>query len=434
MIHSVYAERRRKLIEQLRPNSIVGLRAAPEYHKDRDVTFPYRQDPDFFYLTGYPETDAIAVIAPKRIDGEYILFIREKSEKEKQWIGGGVTKQEAMEIYGADQVFPYASFSDVVPNLLDGRSHVYYPVNGSAELSKHVMDSIQRLKRGVRAGMRAPSDLIDLSKILHEMRLIKDEEEIKILKKTAQMTAAGHVRAMRKCKPGMYEYELKAEAVYEFYKHGASGESFETIVAGGKNACILHYVENQDPLEAGKLVLIDAGAEYQHYTGDLTRTFPVNGRFSGPQRDLYQVVLAAQLAAIDTIKPGVAWDDLQEITIYRLAQGLLDLGIIEGSLDEVIESKTYRHFYMHHLSHWIGMNVHDDGDYKVDDHWRKLQPGMLMSIEPGLYIPDWETIDAKWRGIGIRIEDEALVTEKGCEILTQDAPKTIEDIEDIMND
>jgi len=432
MLSSIYAKRRKKLIEQLQPSSIVVLRAAPVYHKDRDVTFSHRQDPDFFYLTGYSEPDAVAIIAPKRIEGEYILFIREKDEKEKQWVGGGVTKKEAMEIYGADQVFPYDCLPDVIPELLDGRSHVYYPVNSSAELSQHVMKSIQRLKRGVRAGMRAPTDLIDLSKILHEMRLIKDEKEIEILKKVAQITVAGQLRAMKKCKPGMMEYELKAEVLYEFYKQGASGESFETIVANGKNACILHYIDNQDQLENGKLVLLDAGAEYQHYTGDITRTFPVNGHFSGPQKELYNVVLNAQLAAIEIIKPGVVWDDLQEVTIYNLTQGLIDLGIVKGSIDSIIESKTYKHFYMHHLSHWIGMNVHDDCEYKIDNHWRKLQPGMLMSIEPGLYIPNWDTIDAKWRGMGIRIEDEVLITKDGCDVLTKDVPKTVDEIETLM--
>ena len=432
MVDSIFFNRRQQLMQQLAPNSIALLKTAPELRKSHDINFDYRTDPDFLYLTGYEYPDAIAIIIPKRLEGDFILFIREIDEKDHFRTGRGVTKQQAIEHYGAKQVYPMDLFVDMLPDLLDGHAHVYYSENSLNDLSTRILSAMDQLKKRMRTGTHPPSDLINLNKLIHEMRLIKSKEEIALLKQVAEISAKGHVRAMKNCKPKMHEYELRAEVIYEFYKHGASDEAFHTIVAGDHNACILHYDKNDQLLKGNILVLIDAGAEYKHYSSDISRTFPVNGHFTANQRKLYEIVLHAQLSVIESIKPGVSIQDLQELAIYQLADGLIKLGILSGPIASAITSNAYKRFFMHHVSHWVGMNVHDESAYKIDGQWRMLKPNMVLTVEPGLYIPNDRDIDIKWRGIGIRIEDVILVTDKGHEVLTHHAPKNPNDIEALM--
>jgi len=435
MPDSIFLKRRKELMRQLVPNSIALLKATPQVNKSHDIHFNYRQDPDFFYLTGYEYPDAVAIIAPKRIEGDFILFIREQDPKQYQWVGNGMTKEKAKTHYGAKEVFSMDQLVDMLPELLDGHTHVYYSANHLHlnDVSTYIFNAIDRLKKRLRVGTHPPTNLIDLNKIIHDMRLIKSKEEIELLRKAADITAQGHIRAMKRCKPNRYEYELRAEIVYAFYKQGASDEAFPTTIASGHNACTLHYTQNDQRLKDHSLVLIDAGVEYQHYNSDLSRTFPVNGHFTKYQRELYEIVLNTQEAVITLIKPDINLHDLQELTIYHLAEGLIKLGLLKGSIHDAIKTGTYKRFFMHNVSHWVGLNVHDDSAYKIDGHWHTLKPGMVLTVEPGLYIPNEKDIDINWRGTGIRIEDVVLVTEKGAEVLTHRVPKTVDDIEKLMN-
>ena len=432
MLNSIFLERRESLIKQLEPNSIAILKAAPTTHKSHDIEFTYRQDPNFYYLTGYEQPHAIAIIAPKRIEGDFILFIREQDPKQVQWVGSHMTAQNIKENYGVKEIFPMHEFIDMLPTLLDGHKHVYYSENHLNDVSSHIFNAIGRLKKCRKIGAHPPDHFIDLNKIIHEMRLIKSKEEIELLKKAADITSQAHISAMKYCKPNLYEYELRAEIIHTFYKNGASDEAFPTTVAGGGNACTLHYTQNNQPLKNHTLVLIDAGAEYKHYNSDLSRTFPVNGQFTKYQREVYNIVLKTQQSVIQLIKPGINLNDLQELAIYQLTQGLIHIGLLTGSVHHAIETKAYKRFYMHSVSHWIGLNVHDNSAYKIDGHWRTLKSGMVLTVEPGLYIPNDTDIEIHWRGMGIRIEDVVLVSDAGYEVLTHQAPKTIEEIEKLM--
>jgi Xaa-Pro aminopeptidase len=433
MLDSIFLDRRKSLMQQLEPNSIAILKAAPQISKSHDIHFNYRQGPDFYYLTGYEQPDAIAIIAPKRIEGDFILFIREQDPKQTQWIGSGMTKAHIKEYYGAKEIFPMDQFIEMLPILLDGHKHVYYSEGHLNNVSSCIFNAIECLKKCQKTGTHPPTNFIDLNKIIHDMRLIKSTEEIELLRKAADITAQAHIRAMKHCKPNLYEYELRAEIIYAFYKQGASDEAFPTTVASGHNACTLHYTQNDQLLKNHTLVLVDAGAEYKHYNSDLSRTFPVNGHFTKYQRELYELVLNTQQAVIQLIKPAASLHDLQELAIYHIAEGLIKIGLLKGSIHDVIKTGAYKRFYMHNVSHWVGLNVHDDSTYKVDGHWRTLKPGMVLTVEPGLYIPNKKDIDIHWRGTGIRIEDVVLVTEKGAEVLTHQAPKTVNDIEKLMN-
>jgi Xaa-Pro aminopeptidase len=432
MPNSIFLQRRKTLMGQLAPNSIAFLKTAPQVKKAHDLYYPYRQDSNFFYLTGYEYPEAIAVLAPKRIEGNFILFVREQDAKQKQWIGPGMTCEKAKNNYEAAEVFPMDRFVEMLPELLDAHEHVYYPDGQLTDLSTHIFEALDRLKKRSKASTHPPTDLVDLNKIIGEMRLIKSKEEIELLRKAADITAAAHIRAMKHCRPNRYEYELRAEIMYEFCKHNTGDEAYSTTVASGDNACILHYTKNDTCLDDHKLVLIDAGAEYQRYVSDLSRTFPVNGRFNPYQRDLYNIVLTAQQAVIELIKPGINLHDLQELAIYHLTEGLIKIGLLKGSIHDAIQAGAYKRFYMHNVSHWVGMNVHDNCPYKVHEHWRDLKSGMVLTVEPGLYIPNENDIDIHWRGTGIRIEDVVLVTENGAEVLTHNAPKSINDIETLM--
>lgn len=428
-----FKKRRNSLMRRMKKNGIALLSSAPAAPRNRDVEFPYRQDSDFHYLTGFDETDAVAVIAPGRKEGEFILFCREYDETKAIWTGKHAGLEGAREIYGADESFPIGKLGELLPDLMEGRRSVYYPIGANSVLDRQVMEAVNALRGRARAGGRPPEEFIVLESLLHEMRLHKRPEEIQVMRKAAEVSVEAHKRAMAACRPGMYEYQIEAELTHEFMRHGLRYSAYPSIVAGGTNACVLHYTQNSDVLRDGDLLLIDAGAEFGNYASDITRTFPVNGQFSEAQKKLYELVLDAQSAAIEQVRPGNSWIAPHEAAVRVLVKGLAKLGLLRGQVNKLIRDEAYKPFYMHRTGHWLGMDVHDVGDYKVDGDWRKLEPGMVLTVEPGLYIaPTVLDVDVKWRGIGIRIEDDVLVTEKGCEVLTRAMPKTVEEIESFM--
>ena len=433
MIASEFKKRRELLMNQVGKGNIAIIASADTRTRNRDVDYPFRQDSDFYYLTGFNEANALAVFVPQREQGEYILFCQEFDEKKALWEGAHAGLEGATKEFGADDSFPIDDLADILPGLLENRHKVFYPMGRDPDLDHHLMEWITHIRGQTRSGVNAPGELVSLEHILHEMRLIKAPEEIKLMQQAADVSAKAHIRAMRTCKAGRYEYQIEGEMVHEFIDNGLRAVAYPSIVAGGKNACILHYTENKALLNDGDLLLIDAGAECDHYAADITRTFPVNGVFSTEQKLLYQLVLDAQSAAIAEVKPNVPWNKAHDASVEILTKGLVRLGLLSGAVSKLIEDEAYKVFYMHRIGHWLGMDVHDVGDYKIDDEWRLLEVGMVLTIEPGLYIPpDCNSVEEKWRGIGIRIEDDILVTKQGNQILTQAVPKTINEIEAIM--
>ncbi|GGH89984.1 Xaa-Pro aminopeptidase [Pseudomonas fluvialis] len=428
-----YARRRKALMAQMEPNSIAILPAAPVYIRNRDVEHVYRQDSDFQYLTGFPEPEAVLALIPGREHGEYVLFCRERNPERELWDGLRAGQEGAVSQYGADDAFPIGDIDDILPGLIEGRDRVYYAIGCNQEFDHRLMEWINLIRSKARQGAQPPNEFVALDHLLHDMRLYKSAAEAKVMREAAEISARAHVRAMQACRAGLYEYHLEAELDYEFRKGGAKMPAYGSIVAAGRNACILHYRENDAPLKDGDLVLIDAGCEIDCYASDITRTFPVSGSFSAEQKAIYELVLAAQEAAFKEIAPGKHWNEAHEATVRVITAGLLELGLLEGALDELIAAEAYKPFYMHRAGHWLGMDVHDVGDYKVGGEWRVLEPGMAMTVEPGIYIAvDNEQVAKKWRGIGVRIEDDVLVTRSGCEILTGGVPKSIAEIEALM--
>lgn len=413
---------------------IAIIPTAPARIRNRDVHYPFRPDSDFYYLTHFPEPEAVAVLVPGREHGEYILFCREKDPEREVWDGRRAGPEGAVKLYGADDAFPIDDIDDILPGLLENRPRVYYSMGHYPDFDARVIEWVNEVRAKARTGVSAPGEFVDLDHILHEMRLYKRPEEVRVMKRAAKVSAAAHRRAMRACRPDMMEYEIEAELLYEFKKGGSVFPAYPSIVAGGANSCILHYTENNARLNSGELLLIDAGAEMDGYAADITRTFPVNGTFSGEQRAVYEIVLEAQAAAIAQVRPGKHWNDPHEAAVRVLVQGLIDLGLLKGSLDEHLQKDDYKRFYMHRTGHWLGMDVHDVGDYKVENQWRLLEPGMVLTVEPGLYIAGAKDLDQRFWNIGIRIEDDVLVTASGCDVLTDDAPKTIDEVEALMRD
>ena len=428
-----FARRRRALMELMEPDSIAIIPAASLQYRNRDSAWPFRQDSDFHYLSGFVEPEAVLVLIPGRKHGEFLLFCRERHPERELWDGARAGPEGACTVFGADDAFPIGDIDDILPGLIEGRRRVYYALGRQPEFDTRVMGWINKIRAKVRSGAHPPGEFLDLDHLLHELRLIKSPEELRVMQQAAAISAAAHERIMHSCRPGMYEYVLEAELLHEFLRHGARSPAYTSIVGGGANACVLHYVENKAPLRDGDLVLVDAGCEYEHYAADITRSFPVNGRFSREQRALYEVVLEAQLAAIRTVKPGNHWNQPHDATVRVITTGLRDLGLLDGEVHELIETEAYRAFYMHRAGHWLGMDVHDVGDYKLGDEWRVLEPGMVLTVEPGIYVsPQNQDVARKWRGIGIRIEDDVAVTRKGHQVLSENAPKAPEDIEKIM--
>jgi len=428
-----FAQRRSDLMAQMSVNSVAIIPSATEVTRNRDVEYPFRQDSDFYYLTGFDEPDAVLVLVPGRDEGQVLMFCRDRDPEMEIWNGYRAGPEGACNQYGADQAWPIAEIDERMQALMKGCERLYYSIGTNEKLDQQVRGWLNGIRSQARQGAVAPGEMVMLDHMLHEMRLIKDAEEIEIMRAAGRISAEAHVRAMQCCQPGMAEYQLEAEISYQFASNGCRLPAYSSIVGGGDNACVLHYTENRDLLQEGDLVLIDAGCELDYYAGDITRTFPVSGHFNTQQKALYELVLESQLACIEAIKPGVLWNDIHELSVAVLVKGLVELGLLQGEPADLIESGAYRRFYMHRVGHWLGMDVHDVGDYKIDGEWRPLQPGMVMTVEPGLYIsPQDETVDECWRGIGIRIEDDVLITEQGYEVLSAAVPKTVAEIEQLM--
>ena len=430
-----FQERRDRLAEEMGPHSIAIIATSPVAMRNRDADYKFRADSSFFYLTGFAEPEAVAVIETfESIDEGYTysLFCRERDREMEIWHGYRAGVDGAVDDYEADEAYAIDLLDEEIFEKLFDKQKLFYRIGQQADFDARVAKWLTQANGESRKGTSAPAHVIQLDRILDEMRLHKSEKEIKLMQLASNISAEAHTRAMQTVKPGMMEYALEAELNYVFGKNGCL-PSYNSIVGGGKNGCILHYVENDQELKDGDLVLIDAACEYQLYASDITRTFPVNGKFSPEQRALYNVVLDSQIAAIDAVRIGNSYKEPHNVAVRILVQGLLDLGIMQGDLEEIIEKETFRQFYMHGTGHWLGMDVHDVGSYKQDGEWRAYEEGMVVTVEPGLYIaPDDETVDAKWRGIGIRIEDDVVATENGPLVLTKDVVKTVADIEALM--
>ena len=433
MKQTEFKRRRRQLMQMMGPGSVAILPAAPEVVRNRDVHYPYRPDSDFYYLTGFSEPDAIAVLIPGRRQAEYVLFCRERDEKRERWDGPRAGQEKAVQEFGADDSFPIADCEEILPGLLEECTRVFYAMGSNPDLDKRLAEWVNQIRGKSRTGVHGPVEFIALDHYLHEMRLYKSTAEVQRMRHAAKITAAAHVRLMQTCRPGLPEYELEAEFIHECATRGARFQAYPPIVGGGGNACVLHYVDNRDELADGDLVLVDAGCEYGYYASDITRTFPVNGRFNPAQRALYELVLAAQEAAIAKVKPGNHWNDPHDAAVRVITKGLVDLGLLKGTVPRLVKEQAYNRFYMHRTGHWLGMDVHDVGDYKVDGAWRELEPGMTLTVEPGIYIPaGMRGVPKKFWNTGIRIEDDVLVTTDGHEVLTRDAPKAVAEIEALM--
>ncbi|MYA67922.1 MAG: Xaa-Pro aminopeptidase [Gammaproteobacteria bacterium] len=428
-----YSRRRAALIEGLQPGGIALLAAAPERVRSRDVHHAYRQDSDFFYLTGFAESRALLALVPGREEGEVVLFCQPKDPQKELWEGKLLGPEAAVESLGVDQAYPVGEIDKIVPELMAGRERIHYRIGLDADFDEKVMGWVRGAREQARHGGPAPGQFLLLDDLLHEMRLFKSEEEIRLMEEAARISAEGHRRIMQSCRPGIYEYELEAELLHTFLHHGSRAAAYGSIVGAGANACVLHYVSNDARVEDGDLVLVDAGCEYRYYAADITRTFPANGRFSAEQREIYQIVLQAQAAAIEAVQPGASCDAPQQAAVASIVDGLLQLGLLTGTADEIIETEAYKPFYMHRVGHWLGIDVHDVGSYKDGDDWRPFEPGMVTTIEPGIYIaPDCEDVAPRWRGIGVRIEDDVLVTSSGNRILSEGVPRGMEEIEALM--
>ncbi|MEE4747039.1 Xaa-Pro aminopeptidase [Pseudomonas alliivorans] len=436
MIHipkAEYARRRKALMAQMEPNSIAILPAAAVAIRNRDVEHVYRQDSDFQYLSGFPEPEAVVVLIPGREYGEYVLFCRERNAERELWEGLRAGQEGAIRDFGADDAFPISDIDDILPGLIEGRDRVYSAMGSNPEFDRHLMEWINVIRSKAHLGAQPPNEFVALDHLLHDMRLYKSAAEIKVMRSAAQISARAHVRAMQACRAGLHEFSLEAELDYEFRKGGAKMPAYGSIVASGRNACILHYQQNDATLKNGDLVLIDAGCEIDCYASDITRTFPVSGTFSPEQKAIYELVLESQYAAFEAIGPGKHWNQAHEATVQVITAGLVELGLLQGDVSQLIEDEAYKAFYMHRAGHWLGMDVHDVGEYKVGGEWRVLEVGMALTVEPGIYVsPDNLNVAKKWRGIGVRIEDDVVVTKKGCEVLSGDVPKTVAEIEALM--
>jgi Xaa-Pro aminopeptidase len=423
--------RRRAALSALMHAGVAILRTAPERARNRDSSYPFRFDSYFHYLAGFPEPESVLVVIAGS-QPKSILFCRAKDKEREIWDGFRYGPEQAREDFGFDEAHPVAKLDELLPQLLANQPAVFCDVGADPAWDSQVIAWINQVRAQVRAGVSAPGEIRDIRRLLDDMRLIKDTQELAIMRRAAQISAEAHRRAMRMARPGKREYELEAELIHEFRRQGAQSPAYTPIVASGANACVLHYVQNDASIVDGELVLIDAGCELDGYASDITRTFPVNGRFSGPQRDIYQLVLRAQTAAIAEVRPGNGWDAPHEAALSVLAQGMVDLGLCTGSAQGVIESGDYRRFYMHRTGHWLGMDVHDAGDYKRDGAWIKLAAGMVLTVEPGCYVRPAADVPEQFWNIGVRIEDDALVTDAGCEIISADAPKGLDEIEALM--
>ncbi len=412
-------------------DGVAILPSAPVRMRSRDVGYRYRQDSDFHYLTGFAEPESVAVLAPGRANGEFIIFCRERDHEREQWDGSRAGTNGAVDDFAADDAFPIDDIDDILPGIIEERNCVYYTMGAYADFDIRITEWVKSLRARASMGSHTPHEFVALDHLLHDMRLYKSRAEISAMRRSAKLAATAHNRAMSTVKPGMHEYELEAEFIHVFRGSNAIN-SYSPIVGGGSNGCVLHYVDNDAPLVDGDLVLVDAGCELDYYASDITRTYPVNGRFSAEQRAVYEIVLDAQLAAIDKAQAGNHWNDPHDAAVKVITRGLKKLGILDGSIPKLIRDGAYREFFMHRTGHWIGIDVHDVGDYKVGEEWRLLEPGMVMTVEPGIYIPGTRKIPARFRNIGIRIEDDVVISRNGPDVLSATAVKDPDDIEALM--
>jgi Xaa-Pro aminopeptidase len=427
-----FARRRRQLMRMIGKGGIAILPTASEKQRNSDVHYFYRPDSDFHYLTGFTEPESVAVLVPGRAQAEYILFVRDRDPARETWDGRRAGPEGATRDYGADDAFPIGDIDDILPGLIEGRERVYYTMGVHSDFDLRVIGWVNLLRAQAKLGKHTPQEFVALDHLLHDMRLYKTRGELATMRRSAQIAVGAHVRAMRATRPGRYEFEIMAELLHEFHRHNAD-ISYHPIVGSGANSCILHYHENDAELQDGDLLLIDAGCEYGYYASDITRTFPVNGRFTSEQRAVYEVVLEAQEAAFACVRPGQHWDAPHEAAVRAITQGLVRLGLLKGRVPQLIKEGAYRRFYMHRTGHWLGMDVHDVGDYKVGDEWRVLEPGMCLTVEPGIYIPAGSKgVPRRWWNIGVRIEDDVAVSDRGYELLTAGLPRTPGEVESVM--
>ncbi|MEO6974532.1 MAG: Xaa-Pro aminopeptidase [Gallionella sp.] len=431
---TIYSKRRARLLSKMQ-RGIAIIPTAPEVARNADTHYGYRHDSNFYYLSGFSEPEAVLVlIAAEHESGkpQSILFCREKNLEREIWDGHRFGPDAAREQFCFDAAYPIAQLDEKLTELMGNQPVLYYPLGHDAACDQHILRLRHAVQDKIRSGIRAPDEIRDVRGLLNEMRLFKDTHELDIMRHAAAISTRAHERAMQFTRPGQFEYQVEAELLHEFCSHGARQPAYTSIVAGGANACVLHYVGNNAKLRDVDLLLIDAGCELDGYASDITRTFPVSGKFSAEQKDVYEIVLAAQAAAIDAAKPKQNWNAPHDAALRVLAQGFIDLKLCHGSVDGVLENESYKQFYMHRTGHWLGMDVHDVGDYKTGGDWRALQPGMVLTVEPGCYIRPADNVPMALWNIGIRIEDDVVITAHGNEVLTDAAPRTVADIEDVM--
>jgi len=428
-----FAKRRLQLMQITGDGSVIIARAAAPKIRNNDAHYNYRQDSDFLYLSGFSEPQAMIVLLPEDHGGRSILFCRERDPHREMWDGLMAGTEGAVGHYGFDEAYPISEMQQRLPKLLHDRERVYYDLGKDPDFDQLLIGWMNDFRAKTRKKFQAPDEIIALDHSLHEMRLFKSRTEITAMRKSAKIAAAAHSRAMQVCKPGMNEAEIHAELLHTFVSNQCEA-SYIPIVGGGANACVLHYISNRDQLNDGDLLLIDAGAEYDGYASDITRTFPVNGKFSGAQRDLYELVLSANVKAIEEVRAGLPWEHVHETAVQVATEGMIDLGILKGSLEEALEEEHFKDFYVHNTGHWLGLDVHDVGEYEIDGHSRVLEPGMVLTVEPGIYIPESATNVAEhWRGLGIRVEDDVVVTKDVADVLSSDICKSMDEIEDLMS-
>ncbi len=430
--HQVYRERRDAVLKSMRERSGGGLALVPtaaEVPRNRDSLYPFRHDSYFYYLSGFPEPEAVIALIAGDDGDRHVLFCRERNEEREIWDGFRYGPDAAREIFGFDEAHPISALREKLPEIASDRPALFTPLGLFEPWDRKVSDLLNEVRNRVRTGVTAPEEIVDVRTTLDAMRLVKDAHELSLMRRACAISSAAHRRAMRASRPGLFEYQIEAELLHEFLREGAQAVAYSSIVASGPNACVLHYRENNRLMQDGDLLLIDAGCEYQGYASDITRTFPVSGRFSGPQKAVYEIVLAAQLACIDAVKPGAPFHDYHQVAERVLAQGFIDLGLLSGPLDAVLESASYKQFYMHRAGHWLGMDVHDAGLYQVHGESMRLVPGMVLTVEPGAYIRPADNVPERFWNVGVRIEDDVLVTSDGVENLTATTPKSVADIE-----
>ena len=425
-----FRERRSRLLRSME-RGVAVVATSAERTRNRDTHHPFRFDSYFYYLTGFTEPESVLVLVAGP-DPKCILFCREKNLEREIWDGYRFGPALAKDAFGFDEANDIGTLDTRMAELLGDQPALYTDVGSDASWDGRIIVWLNAVRSKARSGIAAPGEIRDIRRLLDDMRLIKDSHEITTMRAAGAISARAHARAMRATRPGRHEYEIEAELLHEFVGSGARSPAYPSIVASGPNACVLHYVENTRRMEDGDLLLIDAGCELEGYASDITRTYPVNGRFSPPQKDVYELVLAAQAAAIAQVLPGNPWEAAHDAAVAVLVRGFIDFGLCAGTVESVIESGDFRRFYMHRTGHWLGLDVHDAGDYKRDGQWRSLEPGMTLTVEPGCYIRPAENVPEAFWNIGIRIEDDALVTATGCELLTAETPKSVADIESIV--